>query len=128
VVLEALGIGTPVITTQCGGIQEIIEDSTWNTNFSEYQYRTSKNQSVIINRYDHASLILMDCQSMQISDELVMLFTAESKFWLDKLDQESVEFGQENYQHLRWKNAYNFRKKYSLARFIQRWQRIFNNL
>ena len=128
VVLEALGTGTPVITTQCGGIYEIIEDSSWNTDFSEFHYITSANQSIIIYRYDHASLILMDCQSMRLSDELVLLFTAETEFWLAKLDRESHSFGKEKYPLHRWQNAADFRQKYSPASFTQRWQMIFNNL
>lgn len=126
VVLEALGTGTPVVTTKCGGIDEIIQDSAWKTVFTEFNYITSDNISISVNRYDHASLILIDCQSMLISEDLVQVFTSEANFWFKRLKEEANRFGKENAQSKRWENAAIFRKKHSLASFNQKWRDIFD--
>jgi glycosyltransferase involved in cell wall biosynthesis len=128
VILEALGTGTPVITTKCGGIHEIIEDSTWNTVFDEVNYLISKNTTVTVRRYNHASLILMDCQSMPISEDLVKIFASESDFWFVRLRKDSDRLGTEKARLIRWKSAEAFRSKHSLTSFKQRWREIFKNM
>jgi glycosyltransferase involved in cell wall biosynthesis len=128
VVLEALGTGTPVVTTKCGGIHEIIEDSTWNTVFDENNYIIGKNIPVTVRRYDHASLILINCQSMPISEDMVKIFASESDFWFARLREESNRLGKEKARLKRWKDAEVFRRKHSLTSFKQRWRDIFKNM
>lgn len=128
VVLEALGTGIPVITTNCGGIREVIEDSVWNASFSEFNYVTRKNQSIYIQRFTHASLILMDCHTMTASVDVVQVFASETKYWLSRLSNESISLGKEESLSKRWRNAARFREKFSTVSFTKRWRDIFQHI
>ena len=128
VVLEALGTGTPVITAKCGGVKEVIQDSVWESNPTEFKYKTKNNQYIIINRYKHGSLILIDCDDTHTSAQLIEIFSAESKFWFKKLREDVDQLGNDRSQIQRWQNAQSFRKKFSLDSFTQRWIKVFRDL
>ena len=135
VALEALGMGTPLVTCQCGGIEEIIRDPVWNS-VPKIVYLTGPSgRRFAIERYDHASLIMVDCQSLfgtpdrMVYEDIVFLMVSEVKKRFEKLEQEAArEPSSTIAQNQRWIRSASFRQKYGSDSFKEKWRQTIDNL
>lgn len=134
VVLEALGVGTPVITTVCGGISEVVKDSVWDSNVELTKVLVGTT-TFEIERLPYASLIHINCESLSRATNdpyylstISSLFSNEAHYLLDRMTEEGQEIGYRDAQARRWERASGFRDKYSSQNFQNRWKTRIDSL
>jgi glycosyltransferase involved in cell wall biosynthesis/GT2 family glycosyltransferase len=118
VILEALATGTPVITSLCGGTQEVIRDKIWKSNPQTHRLQI-QDKIFLVERHSHASLILMDCHDLLGPEaelryhELIDIMSGEVQYRFEQIQGTIQSKGAKLAQQERLNIASDFRTKYS---------------
>ena len=120
IVMEALALGTPVVTQVCGGVTELIEDPIWDVK-PHIIHQYAHERLYTMERFPHASLIRVNCEFLHkdptLYNDVIHLMSIEATAQLQSLTKES--------RFSKWIQAQPFLQKYSHL-FKKEWESVMN--